>query len=858
MIKEFDNIAIMSGDRNITYKQLLDYINLFAEQTPKDEAQPRTAENLSKTIIFSENREGWLYAFYSVWQNRGIAVPVDASSMVDDVAYILRDCQPSVIWTSREKLPVIEDALKVTGQSVKVLVIDDFETVTPHPRGRKTEIEDGNIFVKDNHDPALIIYTSGTTGSPKGVVLSYANLYANMYSVTYDVPIFNSERRTIILLPLHHILPLVGTVILPILGGGGVAICPSMSGPDIMDTLTRGKIAIFVGVPRLWQTLFNGIKKKIDERAATRMMFNLCAKVGSKSLSRKVFDAVHQKMGGHLAYCVSGGASLDKEIGEGLRTLGITMLEGYGMSETAPIISFTRPGDVIPGCVGLPMSTVTVKIVNDEICVKGPNVMLGYYNRPEETAQVIDSEGFVHTGDLGFIDELGRIHITGRSKEIIVLSNGKNVQPNEIEYKIEKYDDKVKEVAVTQNGDLLCAIIVPQDEWARNMTDTEIEEALKRQVIEPYNSSVVNYKKIKSIFVYHGELPRTKLDKLQRFKLKDLMLNSESKKMQNAECRMQNDSPTNNNAQPNSASSIQNSAFSNEYALLKQYIEKEKKMEINPTDNLETDLAFDSLDCVSLQGFVEQTFGIEIKADAFMKFKNVQAIADHIAKLSDGSEISEVEDINWHSILAGDSSNLELPSGSLVTTSETLFKSFLKVHNRLEIKGKENIPTNGNYIIAPNHQSFMDGQISVAGLDNNALRSTYYYATENHVRGSVVLYFANRLNIVRMERSNLKNSILKLGEVLKRGKNIVIFPEGRRTDDGKVGEFKKTFAILSKELQVPILPVRISGGFEAMPRGSKFPNTHKITVEYLKPVMPSSDETYDEISEKVREAIVKG
>ncbi len=847
MIKEFDNIAIMSGDRNITYKQLLDYINLFAEQTPKDETQPRTAENLTKTMIFSENREGWLYAFYSVWQNRGIAVPVDASSMVDDVAYILRDCQPSAIWTSKEKLSVIEDALKVTGQSVKVLLIDDFETVTPHPRGRKTEIEDENIFVKDNHDPALIIYTSGTTGSPKGVVLSYANLYANMYSVTYDVPIFNSERRTIILLPLHHILPLVGTVILPILGGGGVAICPSMSGPDIMDTLTRGKIAIFVGVPRLWQTLFNGIKKKIDERAATRMMFNLCAKVNNRALSRKVFDAVHQKMGGHLAYCVSGGASLDKEIGEGLRTLGITMLEGYGMSETAPIISFTRPGDVIPGCVGLPMSTVTVKIVNDEICVKGPNVMLGYYNRPEETAQVIDSEGFVHTGDLGFIDELGRIHITGRSKEIIVLSNGKNVQPNELEYKIEKYDDKVKEVAVTQNGDLLCAIIVPQDEWAKNMTDEEIEEALKRQVIEPYNSSVVNYKKIKSIFVYHGELPRTKLDKLQRFKLKDIL---------NAKASGLQDETANFGSAKSSNHQIVKS--SNEFALLKQYIEKEKGMEINPTDNLETDLAFDSLDCVSLQGFVEQTFGIEIKADAFMKFENVQAIADHIAKLSEGSDVSEAEETNWHSILTGDSSNLELPSGSLVNTAEGLFKSFLKAHNRLEIKGKENIPTNGNFIIAPNHQSFLDGQICVAGLDKKTLCNTYYYAKENHVRGAVVKYLANRLNIVRMERSNLKNSILKLGEVLKKGKNIVIFPEGRRTDDGNVGEFKKMFAILSKELQVPIVPVRISGAFEALPRGRKFPNTHKITVEYLKPIMPSSGDTYEGLSEKVRATIIKG
>lgn len=837
MIKEFDNIAIMSGERNITYRQLLDYINLYAEQTPKDEAQPRTANNLSKTIIFSENREGWLFAFFSVWQNRGIAVPVDASSMVDDVVYILRDCQPSAIWTSRQKLPIVEDALKVTGQHVQVLLIDDYETVTPRYRGGKTTIEDESIFVKDNHDPALIIYTSGTTGSPKGVVLSYANLYANMYSVTYDVPIFNPERRTIILLPLHHILPLVGTVILPILGGGGVAICPSMSGPDIMETLAKGKIAIFVGVPRLWQTLYNGIKKKIDERAITRMLFKLCAKVGSPALSRKVFGAVHKKLGGHLVYCVSGGASLDKEIGEGLRTLGITMLEGYGMSETAPIISFTRPGDVIPGCVGLPMSTVTARIVNGEICVKGPNVMLGYYNRPEETAQVIDSEGYVHTGDLGFIDELGRIHITGRSKEIIVLSNGKNVQPNEIEYKLEKYGDKVKEAAVTQDGDLLCAIIVPQDEWAANLSDAEMEELLKRQVIEPYNRSVVNYKKIKSIVVHHGALPRTKLEKLQRFKLKDIL------------------KPLTDTAPAKEEAAVAEQPVSKEYAILRQYIESEKKMAIKPSDNLETDLAFDSLDCVSLQGFVEQTFGIVIKADEFIRFDNVQAIADHIAL---HKTRSEMEDTNWHTILTTDSSNLQLPAGTFVTMSEGLFRGFLKAHNSLEIKGKENIPTDGNFIIAPNHQCFMDGQISVAGLDNKTLRNTYFYATEEHVRGAVLLYFANRLNIVRMERRNLKNSILKLGQILKLGKNIVIFPEGRRTDDGNVGAFKKTFAILSKELNVPILPVRITGGYEAMPRGSKFPNTHKITVEYLKPITPMAGESYDALSERAKAAIVEG
>lgn len=850
MIKDTERIAIMAGDRNISYSQLLDYIDLFARQTPRYTAGPRTAEVLPKTIIFSENREGWLMAFFSVWQNRGIAVPVDASSMVDDLAYILRDCQPSAIWTSRQKLPVVTEALRVTGQEMKVVLIDDYETADCQPRDRKLHAreqvrstcdgrgerpEEEEIFTADNHEPALIIYTSGTTGSPKGVVLSYANLYANMHSVTYDVPIFNAERRTLILLPLHHVLPLVGTVVMPILAGGGVAICPSMSGPDIMETLAKGEIAIFVGVPRLWQTLYNGIKKKMDERAITRALFKICAKIQSPALSRKVFGAVHKKLGGHLAYCVSGGASLDKEIGEGLRTLGITMLEGYGMTETAPIISFTRPGDVIPGCVGLPMSTVTVRIVEGEICVKGPNVMLGYYNRPEETAQVIDSEGYVHTGDLGYIDEQGRIHITGRSKEIIVLSNGKNVQPSEIEYKLEKYDDKIKEAAVTQDGDMLRAIIVPQEQWAKSLTDEEMEEQLKRQVIEPYNRSVVNYKKIMSLFIYHGDLPRTKLEKLQRFKLKDILKGQAG--------------PADREEKADS-----DQQMTEEYAILKSYIENEKKMTIKPTDNLETDLAFDSLDCVGLQGFVEQTFGIVVKADALVKFANVQAIADHIAVRKTRAEVEETD---WHSILSNDTSSLELPSATLLSPLSNLFKGFLKLHNRLEIKGRENIPTEGNFIIAPNHQCFLDGPICVTGLQRETLRNTYFYATEEHVRGSVIQYLARHNNIIRMERRNLKNSILKLGEVLKKGKNIVIFPEGRRTDDGNIGAFKKTFAILSQELHVPIVPVRITGGYEAMPRGRKWPTTHKITVEYLKPVMPGKNESYEEIAERVKTAIIE-
>lgn len=830
MIKDTSKIAIMAGERDVTFAEMLDRINLFAKNTPTNEGE--------KTVIFAENREGWLYAFYSIWQNKGLAVPVDASSTVPDFVYILRDCEPTCIWTSKEKQATVAEAVKESGLNINILLIDDYETAECAPRGCKTLVEEDNIFTAENHDPAVIIYTSGTTGSPKGVVLSYANIHANQVSVTYDVPIFNDQRRTLILLPLHHVLPLVGTVILPILGGGGVAICPSMSGPDIMNTLARGEIAIFVGVPRLWQTLYTGIKKKIDEKAITRALFNMCAKIKSPALSRTIFKAVHQKLGGHLAYCISGGASLDREIGEGLRTLGITMLEGYGMSETAPIISFTRPGDIIPGCVGLPMKSVHAKIVDGEICVKGPNVMLGYYNRPEETAQVIDKDGYVHTGDLGFIDEVGRIHITGRSKEIIVLSNGKNIQPNEIEYKLEKYDSMVKEVAVTQDGDMLRAIIVPQDEWAKSKSNSEVEEELKRNVIEPYNRTVVNYKKIMSIFVYRGELPRTKLDKLQRFKLKDLI---------NGTGDTSSSSPA---SQPEAADPFVNE----EYQILKTYIEGEKKVAVKCTDHLETDLAFDSLDNVGLQGFIEQTFGIELKADTFARYRNLQELAEHISQYKTRME---VEDVDWKKMIDEDTAKLVLPStSSLFTTYAGLFKAFLRMHNRLEIKGKENIPASAPFILAPNHECYLDGPICVSGLSSSLLKKCYFYAAEKHVKSGALKYMAQHNNIILMEQHNLKNSILKLAQVLKSGNSLAIFPEGTRTHDGNLGAFKKTFAILAKELGVPIVPVRIDGAFEAMPRGKKLPNTEKISVTYLKPVIPTDDDTYESLTQKTTEAII--
>lgn len=825
IIRDFNKAAIITHDGEVSYRQLMGNILSYADMMPKAEQFSLAEGEKMKTLILSENRSEWIYAFFAVWHNEAIAVPVDATSTVHDVAYIMNDCRPQCIFTSREKEQLARDAMREAGVEMTVIV---FEDNVPEPR----DVAEGQEFRFENTsgkvEPCLIIYTSGTTGSPKGVMLSYENLEANIRGVADEVPIFNGNRRTLILLPLHHVLPLMGTAIAPITRGCGVAICPSLSGPDIMDTLKRGEIAIMVGVPRLWQTLYTGIMKKIEASAVTRALFNMCKKAQNRRLSRFVFQAVHKKMGGHLDYCVCGGAALDREIGEGLKTLGLEVLEGYGMTEMAPIIAFTRPGDYIPGCAGLPLPSVECKIVGGELLARGKNLMMGYYNRPEETAEVIDSDGFLHTGDLAEVDEKGRVYLTGRSKEIIVLSNGKNVQPSEIEYKLEKYDSQVKEAAVVQDGDMLRAIIVPQEEWLGTMTDADAEAHLKREVLEPYNLTVANYKKLMNVSIYRGELPRTKLEKLQRYKLKELLEKTP------APAQKVEEAPT----------SVEN--VSGTLATLKAYIEKEKKTEVTAEAHIETDLGFDSLDRVSLQDFIEERFSVSINADDMASYKNIGEIADAIdAKKKASAHITQAAD-----------APLKLPTSAfthpLISKS---FTGFCRLHNSLKVKGKENIPVNGPVIVAPNHQSFLDGPLTMAGMNWGDISNYYFYATEEHVQGSLRRWFAARHNIILMERRNLKNSIQKMAEVLRMGKNLVIFPEGRRTNTGALGDFKKTFAILSQDLNVPILPVCIRGAYDALPRERTMPSTAHIEIEYLPVVQPSEAATPEALAELVRQRI---
>ena len=832
MISDYNKTAIIAGDARISFSEMLAHVKHFAQVSGQQ------AEG--KTVIFSENSAGWIYAIFSVWLNEGIAVPVDAMCTVEDTAYILRDCQPQLAWVSKKTADVMRQAIAEAGTATTMLVIEDAldADAWSSSESQNNLNEDApsldRLFVRDEERTALICYTSGTTGTPKGVMLSFRNMFANVRSVSEEVPIYTDHTRVLILLPLHHVLPLLGTLVAPMMLGAGVIISPSMAAPDIMATLQTGEVNLIIGVPRLWQTIYNGIKRKIDASALTRFLFWLCERVGSLRFSRFVFKAVQKKLGGHLEFCVNGGAALPLEVAAGMKTLGIDLLDGYGMTETAPMISFTRPGELVPGSVGKAMPSVEVKLVDGELCAKGPNVMQGYYNRPEETAEVIDADGFIHTGDLATIREDGRIFITGRTKEIIVLSNGKNVNPTEIEQKLERHEDIVKEVGVCPDGDKLCALIVPDEQWAAGRSDEELELALKRDIIEPYNKATEPYKRVLSVRVIHSELPRTRMEKLQRYKLPELLASPKTKQY------------------ALDVVSPKSHCETEEYHIIKQYIEDEKRVVVHPTDNLETDLALDSLDKVGLQSFIEQTFGMTLTADKLTRFRDVEELASYVA---DTKTRMEVEKTDWATLLREDSSHVVLPRSGWGTQAIVgMGRGLSRAYFSLEGSGLDNLPSDGLFILAPNHQSYFDGIFVASFLPKKLLLGTYFFAKRDHVRTRFAKFMARHNNVIVINQNNLKESIQTLGEALKRGKRVVIFPEGTRTVTGALGSFKKMFAILSCELQVPIVPVVISGAYKALPKGRHFPKRVHVGVEFLPPVLPS-DKSYDALCDEVMNRI---
>ncbi len=815
LLKYKEGTAIRFQNKDITFSNLFSKIHFVSNLFKVNKGD--------RVVVFSENRPGWIYAFYSAWQNGAIALPIDYLSSSKEVRYILEDSRPSAILYSKTCHDVLKEALKDTDLSPQLVEIDQFEN---------KEVENNTQALNqwEEEQTAVIIYTSGTTGSPKGVMLSFKNILTNIRGVSEKVKIYTEDRSVMILLPLHHVFPLLGSCIAPLSLGAMVAIAPSLSPKDIIQTLNKNKIGIIIGVPRLYSSIRKGIMDKINANFFARSLFKFAGLIQSRHFSKMAFKTVHKKFGGAVKHMVSGGAALDKAVAQDFKTLGFDLLEGYGMTESSPMISFTRPGKLKVGSAGEVLQGTEMAIKDGEIVSRGDHIMQGYFNRPEETAEVI-RDGWLHTGDLGTIDSKGRLFVTGRRKEIIVLSNGKNINPVELEFQLEKEMPYVKELAVFENNDKLQLIIVPDDVQAKKLGIEDVQAHTLSKVLADYNQAVSSYKKIYRLHISYEELPKTRLSKVQRFKLKEFI-----------------------NAPLQTKPDFSGAYTSQEFELIKQYIQEEKGIEVSPSDHVEFDLGLDSLEKVSLQVFMEHTFGVSISADKIAEHGTIQKLSEFVDKMKTRIH---AEKVNWNDIVK-EKVNIKLPRSHVsfwlaIKTLKILFFSYF----RYRIRGKENIPKEP-CIIAANHQSYLDGMLVASAFKSKTLMNSFFFAKAKHVRNRLFKFFARRSNIIVVDvNQDLKDSIQALATALRNGRNVVIFPEGTRSFTGDMGEFKKTFAILSKELDVPVVPVAICGSNRVLPRGKHFPKPlKKVTVEFLKPIFPKNH-TYQTLTEATRSVIEK-
>lgn len=815
ILKKSDRLAIVDFDnKHITYNEMIAKIKYYTDIIGEIKNE--------KILLISENRAEWIYTFFAIWNKKSAPVVVDAQSSIEEIAYFIKDSEATKIICTNSNYENVKKAVEIIkkdGKNVDIINIDsifvDNEKISNYINDEK-ELEH-----PEGEEIAVMLYTSGTTSAPKGVLLTFNNLFSQIEAIeTFKLDDIESKNEQILaLLPFHHIFPLTVTILYFTYREYSIVLLKTISSNSILETLKNNRVTFFVAVPRVYKLLYNGIKNKIEDSKLAKTMYNFSKTINSKFLSKILFNKVHKMFGGHIKYFLSGGAKSSEEIINFFNSLGFTYCEGYGLTETSPIIAGSVPVQYKVGTIGKPVKNAEIKLVNDELWVKGPMVMKGYHNKLEKTKEVLTEDGWFKTGDLASIDEEGFITILGRKNSMIVLSNGKNIDPELLEEKLlNEFKYGVKEVAFLNNNDKLSAIIVVDMDELKNNNILNVNTYVK-DAIEFYNSKAHNYTKILDYKIKEEELPKTRVGKIRRFMLNDMY---------------------NDNLPKKNTDKDLNEPEYKEYYVLKKYISNLKdNQNIGPDDTFEIEIGLDSLDLVELISYIENSFSIKINEEIIAKNNTLRKLTEYVSNNSVGYK---EKNINWNEIIK----NVKIEKLKKETIIYKIIKPiiwlFMKIYFRLKVEGKKEIPKNNPKIYVANHQSFIDALAVLNIVDND----TYFLAIDRHFNSKFMKMVANNSNIILVDiEKNVKDSIEKVANVLKNGKNVFIFPEGSRTKDGNLLPFKKIFAILAKELNVNIECLKIEGAYEAWPRTNKLPKPKKITVKYIGEVKPIG--SYEEI-----------
>jgi len=488
-----------------------------------------------RIAIICESRPEFSIGMFASIQTGAITVPLDVKLTVAEHTHILNDCNPKFLLCSSHYL---EHALEVKNNvdSIEhIFVLDDEERENKDIQSvssLKSDIEKDLGRARTLDETALIVYTSGTTGNPKGVMISFGNIYSQLRDFEEMFKI-TSKHTLLSILPLNHLLELDCGFFGMLYMGAKIVYIKSLNPKELTSTMKEKGITNMIVVPLVAKMLKNSIDKQINKlpktaKKAFDIMYKI-AKFAPLKLRRLMFKSIIDGLGGKLECFICGGAPLEDNVAEFFERIGIPIFQGYGLTETSPTISTNRYGHSKIGTVGKALPSVLVKIAdNGEILATGPNVMQGYYNKPEMTKEVIDEEGWFHTGDIGEIDKDGFIKITGRIKNMIVLGGGKKIFPEEVEAVLET-SSLIKELCVMSltiksgnkaGTEEVGVIICPSDDLQKK-TDEEIQKELENEVKKLSEANLASYKTPTVIVLHRDELPKTSTRKVKRKVLKE-------------------------------------------------------------------------------------------------------------------------------------------------------------------------------------------------------------------------------------------------------------------------------------------------------------------------------------------------
>lgn len=520
------SLKTKTGYEEVSYIELSRLAKNFANYLIEDVK----VERGERIAILSESRPEFGIGMFASIQTGAITIPLDVKLTVSELTSILSDCNPRVLCTSSHYL---DTALQVKGnvKSIEYIYILDNEKNDRCDIKSvfeiKSDIEKDLGRSRSLDETALIVYTSGTTGNPKGVMISFGNIYSQLRD--FETLLKIDEKNTLVsILPLNHLLELNVGFFGMLYMGAKVVYIKTLSPREISNVMKETKATNMLVVPLFVKMLKSSVEKEIRKQPkAAQDIFNLMfrfARFVPQKARRLMFKSVIDGFGGKLECFVCGGAPLDLEVAEFFERIGIPVYQGYGLTETSPTITTNYPKNNKLGSVGKPLPSVTVKIAqNGEILATGPNIMQGYWGKPEMTAEVIDENGWFHSGDIGEIDKQGYLYITGRIKNMIVLGGGKKIFPEEVEAVLEK-SPLIKELCVLaldiKSGhkagtEEIGAVIVPNDDLAKK-TDEEIKKEIETEVKKLSEEHLAQYKIPTVVVIHRDDLPKTSTRKVKR------------------------------------------------------------------------------------------------------------------------------------------------------------------------------------------------------------------------------------------------------------------------------------------------------------------------------------------------------